>query len=92
MPVTPAQYTALCYVIDHVKTDERTEDTDVYASAAIAALGESVLTEPEKELLAQMISDYFDGLGNGDIEQEQPELYQELVSLSDGIERKLGLA
>lgn len=91
MPVTPAQYTALCYVIDHVKTDERTEDTDVYASAAIAALGESVLTEPEKELLAQMISDYFDGLDNSEVEYEQPDLYKDLTDRCDDIERKLGL-
>ena len=44
--ISVAQYVALCSVIDHVKRDERTEDTDVYASAALAALGLTFNDEP----------------------------------------------
>ena len=51
----------------------------------------NVLTEPEKELLAQMISDYFDGLSSSEIEDEQPDLYKDLTDRCNSIERKLGL-
>lgn len=49
------------------------------------------LTQLEKDLLLQMISDYFDGLDNGDVEREQPDLYKELFDRCDDIERKLEL-
>lgn len=51
----------------------------------------TTLTEPEKELLTQMISDYFDGLDNSEVEYEQPDLYKDLTDRCDDIERKLGL-
>lgn len=37
--ITPDQYDAVCHVIDRVKTDDRHEDTDAYASSILAELG-----------------------------------------------------
>lgn len=55
-------------------------------------LDASILDEKEKELLTQMISDYFDALDRNGVEEEQPDLYKDLTDRCDDIERKLGLA
>jgi hypothetical protein len=48
---TPAQYKALCAVIDWVK-DDGTQDTDTYASQALEALGLSLGSLQHDEDLA----------------------------------------
>jgi len=48
--VTSEQYDALCAVIDRVKLDEATQDTDVYAAAAVEAIGMTLPTHPAPTL------------------------------------------
>lgn len=47
--INDEQYNAICEVIDRAKMDDRSEDTDVYASGILEALGMTTdLTETTK--------------------------------------------
>ena len=55
--VTHDQYAALCDVIDRAKNDDRSEDTDVYAGAALDALGLSTDADHSRQVAAAL-ADY----------------------------------
>lgn len=56
-----------------------------------AITGKDILTEQERNLLIDSLSDYFDGLEASDIAGEQPEYYQHICDMSESIEKKLDL-